>query len=284
MFWDWKTATIREMLAILKRTYCGTLGVEFMHISDPEQKSWVQERIEGPDKEIFFTAEGKRAILWKLMEAEGFENLPSTRNTPAQKRFGLDGGEATVPALEQIIKRGGNLGVREIVLGMPHRGRLNVLGNVMHKPFRAIFHEFQGGSSNPEDVEGSGDVKYHLGSSSDREFDGNKVHLSLTANPSHLEIVDPVVLGKARAKQDQGKGAMRQSVIPLLLHGDAAFAGTGRCGGMFRIVRIEGASFRRRHSFYRQQPDRFYHRASFVALVAVSFRYSENGAIPHFPR
>jgi len=219
-------ATVREMLDILRRTYCSTLGVEFMHISDPGEKAWIQERIEGPDKEISFTPEGKRAILRKLIEAEGFENFLNVKYT-GTKRFGLDGGESMVPALEQIIKRGGHLGVREIVIGMAHRGRLNVLANVMGKPFRAIFHEFKGGSCNPEQVEGSGDVKYHLGTSSDREFDGNSVHLSLTANPSHLEIVDPVVLGKARAKQDQRNDETRTSVLPLLLHGDAAFAGQG---------------------------------------------------------
>src|SRR5918994_687690 len=195
-------ATIRQMLKILKRTYCSTLGVEFMHISDPQQKGWIQERIEGPGKTIDFTAAGKQAILNKLIEAEGFEHFLNIKYT-GTKRFGLDGGESMVPGLEQIIKRGGALGVREIVLGMAHRGRLNVLANVLMKPFVALFHEFKGGSATPEEVEGSGDVKYHLGSSSDREFDGNKVHLSLTANPSHLEIVDPVVLGKARAKQDQ---------------------------------------------------------------------------------
>ena len=221
-----ETATVREMLDILRRTYCGTLGVEFMHISDPEEKAWIQERIEGPDKEISFTDEGRKAILDKLIQAEGFENFLNVKYT-GTKRFGLDGAEAAIPALEQIIKRGGNLGAKEIVIGMPHRGRLNVLANVMGKPYRAIFHEFKGGSANPEDVEGSGDVKYHLGASSDREFDGNKVHLSLTANPSHLEIVDPVVLGKARAKQDQYHDRERGSVIPLLLHGDAAFAGQG---------------------------------------------------------
>ncbi|MEX0752208.1 MAG: 2-oxoglutarate dehydrogenase E1 component, partial [Xanthobacteraceae bacterium] len=186
-------ATLREILAILRRTYCQTLGVEFMHISDPSQKGWLQERIEGKDKEISFTREGKRAILNKLAEAEGFEKFCDLRFT-GTKRFGLDGGEAMIPALEQIIKRGGALGVKEIVLGMAHRGRLNVLAQVMGKPHRAIFHEFKGGSATPDEIEGSGDVKYHLGASSDREFDGNKVHLSLTANPSHLEIVDPVVL------------------------------------------------------------------------------------------
>src|ERR671912_32318 len=173
-----------------------------MHISDPTEKAWLQERIEGPDKEITFTREGKRAILNKLVEAEGFEKFLDLKYT-GTKRFGLDGAESLIPALEQIIKRGGHLGAREIVLGMAHRGRLNVLTQVMGKPHRALFHEFKGGSFAPDDVEGSGDVKYHLGASSDRSFDGNNVHLSLTANPSHLEIVDPVVLGKVRAKQDQ---------------------------------------------------------------------------------
>ncbi|HST93654.1 MAG TPA: 2-oxoglutarate dehydrogenase E1 component, partial [Microvirga sp.] len=195
---------------------------------DPVEKAWIQERIEGPDKEITFTREGKRAILNKLVEAEGFEKFLDVRYT-GTKRFGLDGSESLIPALEQIIKRGGNLGCKEIVLGMAHRGRLNVLTQVMGKPHRAIFHEFKGGSFAPDDVEGSGDVKYHLGASSDRTFDGNNVHLSLTANPSHLEIVDPVVLGKVRAKQDQ-HGCMpenRTAVMPLLIHGDAAFAGQG---------------------------------------------------------
>src|SRR6185369_2148462 len=195
-------ATMREIVAILRRTYCQTLGVEFMHISNPAQKAWIQERIEGKDKEIQFTREGKRAILNKLVEAEGFEKFLDVKYT-GTKRFGLDGGESLIPALEQIIKRGGNLGVREICLGMPHRGRLNVLTQVMGKAHRALFHEFKGGSATPDEIEGSGDVKYHLGASSDREFDNNKVHLSLTPNPSHLEIVDPVTLGKVRAKQDQ---------------------------------------------------------------------------------
>lgn len=233
-------ATIPEMLAILRRTYCGTIGFEFMHMSDPDEKAWMQLRIEGPDKEISFTAEGKRAILNKLIEAEGFEKFLDLRYT-GTKRFGLDGGEAMIPALEQIIKRGGALGLKEIVLGMAHRGRLNVLSNVMHKPHRAIFHEFKGGSASPSEVEGSGDVKYHLGASSDREFDGNKVHLSLTANPSHLEIVDPVVLGKVRAKQDQLNDTLnREQVLPLLLHGDAAFAGQGviaECFGLSSTLR-----------------------------------------------
>jgi 2-oxoglutarate dehydrogenase E1 component len=233
--------TLREILAILQRTYCQTLGVEFMHISNPAQKSWMQERIEGPDKEITFTREGKRAILNKLIEAEGFEKFCDLKFT-GTKRFGLDGSESMIPALEQIIKRGGALGVQDIVIGMAHRGRLNVLAQVMSKPHRAIFHEFKGGSATPNEVEGSGDVKYHLGASSDREFDGNRVHLSLTANPSHLEIVNPVVLGKVRAKQDQ-LGATREDrtmVMPLLISGDAAFAGQGVIAECFGLSGLRG--------------------------------------------
>ena len=233
-------ATIPEMLAILRRTYCGTIGYEFMHISDPAEKAWMQERIEGPDKEIIFTREGKRAILNKLVEAEGFERFFDVKYTGA-KRFGLDGAESMIPALEQIIKRGGALGIKEIAFGMAHRGRLNVLSRVMGKPHRVIFHEFKGGSASPDEVDGSGDVKYHLGASSDREFDGNKVHLSLTANPSHLEIVDPVVLGKVRAKQDQLNDYIeRVKVVPLLIHGDAAFAGQGVVAECFGLSGLRG--------------------------------------------
>ena len=233
--------SLREIVAICERTYCQTVGVEFMHITNAAQKAWIQERIEGPDKEISFTREGRRAILNKLIEAEGFEKFCDIKFT-GTKRFGLDGAESLIPALEQIIKRGGNLGVKEIVLGMPHRGRLNVLTQVMGKPHRALFHEFKGGSANPDAVEGSGDVKYHLGASSDREFDGNKIHLSLTANPSHLEIVDPVVLGKVRAKQDQHGDPpdMRISVLPMLMHGDAAFAGQGVVAECFALSDLKG--------------------------------------------
>ena len=238
-----ETSTIREILEILRRTYCGNVGVQYMHISDPREKGWLQERIEGRDKEINFTREGKIAILKKLIETEGFERFIH-RRFPGTKRFGLDGGEAMVPALEQLIKRGGALGVRDIVIGMPHRGRLNVLSAVMGKPYQAIFHEFQGGSTMPSDVEGSGDVKYHLGASSDREFDGNSVHLSLTANPSHLEIVNPVVIGKARAKQAfalrENPTVGRGHVLPLLLHGDAAFAGQGVVAECFALSGLKG--------------------------------------------
>ena len=232
-------ASLRQILDIVKRTYCGTFALQYMHISNPEEAAWLKERIEGYGKEITFTQNGRKAILNKLVEAEGFEKFCHVKFM-GTKRFGLDGGEALIPAMEQIIKRGGALGVEEIVIGMPHRGRLSVLANVMGKPYRAIFHEFHGGSYKPDEVEGSGDVKYHLGTSSDREFDGNKVHLSLTANPSHLEAVNPVVLGKVRAKQDQKGDPDRRKVLPILLHGDAAFAGQGVVAECLQLSGIKG--------------------------------------------
>ncbi|OWU79027.1 2-oxoglutarate dehydrogenase E1 component [Phaeobacter sp. 22II1-1F12B] len=234
-----QVAPMRQIVDIVQRTYCGTFALQYMHISNPEEAGWLKERIEGFDKEIKFTREGRKAILNKMVEAEGFEKFLHVKYM-GTKRFGLDGGESLIPAMEQIIKRGGALGVQDIIIGMPHRGRLSVLANVMQKPYRAIFNEFQGGSFKPEDVDGSGDVKYHLGASSDREFDGNAVHLSLTANPSHLEAVNPVVLGKARAKQDQSHDHDRSKVLPILLHGDAAFAGQGVVAEGFGLSGLKG--------------------------------------------
>ena len=219
-------ATIREVLAVLRRNYCGKVGLEFMHIQDVEEREFLQARMEGKDQEISFTPEGKRAILTKVIEGEQWEKFLA-RKYVGTKRFGLDGGESMIPALEAVLKYGGAAGVEQVVIGMAHRGRLNVLVNVMHKPYRVLFHEFAGGSANPEDVGGSGDVKYHLGTSADREFDGHKIHLSLAPNPSHLEAADPVVLGKARAKQTKLEDNARAKVMPILIHGDAAFAGQG---------------------------------------------------------
>ncbi len=234
-----EVATLREVLSILERTYCSNVGVEFMHINEPEEKAWIQSHIEGRNKEIHFTDQGKLAILQKLAEAEGFEQYLAKKYI-GTKRFGLDGGESLIPALEAIIKTGGQNGVEEIVIGMPHRGRLNVLANVMSKPIRAIFHEFHGGSYKPDDVEGSGDVKYHLGASSDRSFDGNDVHLSLTPNPSHLEAVNPVALGKTRAKLTHRHDSSGNSVLTLLLHGDAAFSGQGLVAECFALSELKG--------------------------------------------
>jgi 2-oxoglutarate dehydrogenase E1 component len=219
--------SIRELVGILRANYCGNVGLEYMHISDVEERRFLQDRMEGKDAAIHFTPEGKKAILAKVIEAEQWERFLGKKYV-GTKRFGLDGGEAMIPAMEAVIKYGGSFGVREIVYGMAHRGRLNMLANVMAKPYRVIFHEFSGGSANPDDVGGSGDVKYHLGTSTDREFDGIKVHMSLVPNPSHLEAADPVVLGKARAIQtDRDDLAEHKQVLPMLLHGDAAFAGQG---------------------------------------------------------
>jgi len=231
-------ADLNQILNILKKTYSSNIGYEFMHMGDPEEKAWIRDRIEGPEKNISFTENGKKAILNKVIQAEGFEKYLHVKFV-GTKRFGLDGGESLIPALEQIIKRGGNLGAKEIKIGMSHRGRLNVLANVMGKPFKAIFSEFFGKTvSTSKDFEG--DVKYHLGASSNREFDGNSVHISLTDNPSHLEAVNPVVLGQVRAKQFFHKDKERKKVIPVLLHGDAAFAGQGIVAECFAMSGLPG--------------------------------------------
>ncbi|MBM3644341.1 MAG: 2-oxoglutarate dehydrogenase E1 component [Alphaproteobacteria bacterium] len=221
-----ESATLRQIMERLRRTYCGPIGVEFMHIGDPDVKAWIQERIENIENRTDFSREGRRAILERVVDAEGLERYLHVKFV-GTKRFGLDGGESLIPALEQVIKRGGQLGIREIAFGMSHRGRLNVLVNVMHKSQTALLSEFQGRASHPEELRGSGDVKYHLGASADREFDGNVVHLSLSANPSHLEAVNPLVLGKVRAKQDQRGDTDRLQVLSVQMHGDAAFAGQG---------------------------------------------------------
>jgi 2-oxoglutarate dehydrogenase E1 component len=234
-----ETATLRQITELLQATYSGSIGVEFMHIQDPAQKAWIQERIENIHNHTEFTAKGKRAILERLTAAEGLEKFLHVK-FPGTKRFGLDGGEALIPAIEQVLKRGGQLGVKEVVFGMAHRGRLNVLTNIMMKRFAALFAEFQGTPANPEDVQGSGDVKYHLGASADREFDGNQIHLSLTANPSHLECVNPVVVGKVRAKQEQRRDGARGEALAILLHGDAAFAGQGLVPETLLLSELQG--------------------------------------------
>ena len=231
-------ADLNQILKILKKTYCSNIGYEFMHMGDPDEKTWIRNRIEGPEKKIEFTENGKKAILNKIIEAEGFEKYLHVKFV-GTKRFGLDGGESLIPALEQIIKRGGNLGAKEIKIGMPHRGRLNVLANVMGKPYKAIFSEFFGKNTYSKKIFG-GDVKYHLVASSNREFDGNSVHISLTDNPSHLEAVNPVVLGQVRAKQFFHKDKKRKKVIPVLMHGDAAFAGQGIVAECFAMSGLPG--------------------------------------------
>ena len=234
-----ESATLRQIMERLRKTYCGKIGVEFMHISDPAQKAWIQERIEHIENHTEFTLTGRKMILERVIEAEGLERYLHVKFV-GTKRFGLDGGEALIPGIEQILKRGGQLGVKEVMLGMPHRGRLNTLVHVMHKSYTALFSEFQGRSSQPEEMRGSGDVKYHLGASADREFDGNVVHLSLSPNPSHLEAVNPVVLGKARAKEDQRGDIDRSQVMCVLMHGDAAFAGQGLVAKSLDLSDLDG--------------------------------------------
>ena len=222
-----ESATLRQIMEIVKETYCGSIGIEFMHVQDPAQKAWIQERIESIRNATEFTKRGKKAIYERLVGAETFEQFLHKKYA-GTKRFGLDGSESVVPAIEQILKRGSQLGMKEVVIAMAHRGRLNLLYNILNKPFRAIISEFLGNQANPEEAGGSGDVKYHMGASADREFDGNNVHLSLQANPSHLEVVAPVVIGRVRAKQNQHNDTNdRLSVLGIVLHGDAAFAGQG---------------------------------------------------------
>ncbi len=234
-----ESATLREIIKICRQTYCGNIGVEFLHIQDAEEKSWIQEKIESSRNRKDFTDRGRITILERLTHADMFETYLDTKYR-GTKRFGLDGGESLVPMMEQIFKRGVQLGLEEVVLGMAHRGRLNVLANIMKKPYTQIFAEFEGLASNPSSVQGSGDVKYHLGTSADREFEGKTVHLSLTANPSHLECVNTVVLGKVRAKQHQRADTQREKVMGLLLHGDAAFIGQGVVAETLLLSQLDG--------------------------------------------
>jgi 2-oxoglutarate dehydrogenase E1 component len=233
-----KYSNISEILTFLNKTYCGPIGYEYMHISNPEERVWLRRRIEEDENEIKFTKNGKEAILNKLIQAEGFEKFLATKYV-GTKRFGLDGAESLIPALEQIIKIGGQSQIKEVKIGMSHRGRLNVLANVLQKSYKRIFNEFAG-EFNSSSNEGAGDVKYHLGASSNREFDGNPVHVSLTDNPSHLEAVNPVVLGQTRAKQFFHKDTERNKVIPILIHGDAAFAGQGIVAECFAMSGLPG--------------------------------------------
>jgi len=230
-------SNIKEILNFLREKYCGSLGYEYMHISNPTERKWFRDRVEKAD-DFKFTQNGKIAILNKLIQAEGFEKFLHTKYV-GTKRFGLDGGESLIPALEQIIKIGGQFKVKEVKIGMSHRGRLNVLANVLQKSYKKIFNEFAGEISS-KSKDDTGDVKYHLGASSNREFDGNSVHVSLTDNPSHLEAVNPVVLGQTRAKQFFHKDKMRKKVIPILIHGDAAFAGQGVVAECFAMSGLPG--------------------------------------------
>ena len=234
-----QTASIRKILHVLKETYCGHLAVEFMHIQDPEQKSWVQQRIESDSIRRNFSPEERKQIHKMLGRADTFERFLHVK-FPGAKRFGLEGGEALIPGLDRILHQASNHGVDEILFGMAHRGRLNVLTNIIGKPFEEVFYEFQGDAKLAEGVQGSGDVKYHLGTSVDREINGRKMHLSLTPNPSHLEAVDPVVVGKIRAKQNHAKDTERAKIMGILLHGDAAFSGQGLVPETLALSELDG--------------------------------------------
>ena len=221
-----ETATINQVLDALRAVYCGPIGMEYMHIQDPEQRMWVQARLEGDNWRQGASAQEKKVILEHLTQAEGFESFCQKRYV-GTKRFGLEGEDVTIPALHALIDQAAGGGVRSVAIGMPHRGRLNTLVNIVRKPYTAIFSEFAGASFKPDDVQGSGDVKYHLGTSTDVEIGGTPVHISLQPNPSHLEAVDPVVIGKVRATQDDDDPHQRGRHMGILLHGDAAFAGQG---------------------------------------------------------
>ena len=220
------TGTLGGLVAALRETYCGSIGVEFMGISDPERRAWLMERMEPSRNRAALTSSQRRDILHRLLEADGFEEFLQVRY-PGQKRFSLEGAAALVPMLDALVEGAAAAGAAQLVIGMPHRGRLNVLANLMGKPLESIFSEFES-SFLPADVQGDGDVKYHLGFSCDRPTRlGRNLHLDLNFNPSHLEFVNPVVLGAVRARQDVARDEARSSCLPVLIHGDAAFAGEG---------------------------------------------------------
>ena len=233
-------ATLNEILSILKETYCGTYAVEYMHIQDLAQRDWVQSRFEKARGKPSFSNDEKKGILRTLLEVEGFEEFVQVKYT-GMKRFSVQGGDAMVPGLLSILETASDVGVEEIVIGMPHRGRMNVLTTIMGKPYSELLSIFNGNLDFPENIDSSGDVKYHLGASHDRLMaNGKMMHLSLTANPSHLEIVNPVVVGKVRAKQDQYKDTERKKVMALTLHGDAAFAGQGSVAETLAMADLRG--------------------------------------------
>ena len=234
-----ETATLKEIIKILNQTYSSSIGVEFLHIQSVEQKQWVQERIEEVHNKTNFTTQGKKAIYQRLVESELFEQYLDKKFL-GTKRYGVEGGESMIPGIEQIVKQSCLADVQDIYFGTAHRGRLTLLATVLGMPYRGILSKFQGSLNDPNEVLGSGDVKYHLGVSSDREFDGKKIHLSLTPNPSHLEAVDPVVAGKVRARQTLLEDKMTNKVFGLLIHGDAAMAGQGIVAETFAMSQLRG--------------------------------------------
>ncbi len=230
---------LKNIIKILKETYSASIGVEFLHIQQADQKQWVQERIEEVRNKTNFTNEGKKAIYKRLVESELFEQFLDKKFL-GTKRYGIEGGEAMIPGIEQIVKQACLSGIEDIIIGTAHRGRLTLLSSVLEMPYKKILSKFQGSLNDPNEVLGSGDVKYHLGVSADREFEKKKIHLSLTSNPSHLEAVNPVVAGKVRAKQTLTKDKTTDKVIGLLIHGDAAIAGQGVVAETFAMSQLRG--------------------------------------------
>ena len=230
---------LRDLLAKLKITYSGTIGAEFMHISDAAQRRWLQERLEGAAGQYGFGSDDKQRILERLTAAEGLERYLHTKYV-GQKRFSLEGGDALIPLMDVLIRRAGSRGVKDVVIGMAHRGRLNVLINTLGKPTEKLFAEFEGKYDHPDTPEHSGDVKYHMGFSADVATPGGGVHLALAFNPSHLEIVDPVVAGSVRARQMRRQDLERKQVMPVLIHGDSAFAGQGVIMELFQMSQARG--------------------------------------------
>ena len=230
---------LKDIIRILKETYCSSIGVEFLHIQQADQKQWVQERIEEVRNKTNFTSEGKKAIYKRIVESELFEQFLDKKFL-GTKRYGIEGGESMIPGIEQIVKQACISGIEDIIIGTAHRGRLTLLSSVLEMSYKNILSKFQGSINDPNEVLGSGDVKYHLGVSTDREFENKKIHLSLTSNPSHLEAVNPVVVGKVRAKQTLSKDKNTDKVIGLLIHGDAAVAGQGVVAETFAMSQLRG--------------------------------------------
>ena len=233
-----KTLTLRQILDLLRNTYCGSIGVQFMHIDDLEIKEWLQWRMEGTENKRHLTRREQLRILTKLTDAEIFEQFLQKKFL-GSKRFSLEGAETLIPLMDLMLEEAGLAGVEEVVLGMPHRGRLNVLANIMGKSARQIFREFE--DIDPELHVGGGDVKYHMGHSTDIETNqGHRLHVSLCFNPSHLEFVGPVVQGRVRAKQDRKRDRARSRVLPFIVHGDAAMAGEGVVQELFNMSELDG--------------------------------------------
>ena len=230
---------LRDLIALLKATYASTIGVEFMHISDASQRQWMHEKMERAGGRFGLSADEKKHLLGKLTQADGLERYLHTKYV-GQKRFGLEGGDSLIPMLDEMLRQGGSAGLKDMVIGMAHRGRLNVLVNILGKPPSKLFDEFEGRFEHHEDPAHSGDVKYHMGFSANVRTPGRTVHVALAFNPSHLEIVDPVVAGSVRARQTHRADSEREHVVPVLIHGDAAFAGQGVVMELFNMSQANG--------------------------------------------